>query len=1107
MSLHTLAQHLQSAGRGEDKVLVHMTPHEVSGLQSLAMAHGGSLTINPETGLPEAGFLSGILPMIAGAALNMAVPGLGAAGSGLLVGAAGAAATGSLSKGLMMGLGAYGGAGLGAGLGLTEAAAGAGASSLGSAQTIAAQNAANTAAANASQIGNTMGAGTMASGVMAPPVTAPLAGVQGFVPGTPTTVNTPVVSTAPATAATSGAPSVESSIMDRLKTAGGNVVKLFGSSDEDKAYRDAFLKEQKLPLMGAGLAAISLSREEPKMPSNQTAYVNPTASRLYPEGKLQTTSGRYEAGPIGNASGERSYRFFADGGLANLPVEQMSQQASTGQNTNYPMANIRPYGYAVPRNNPVSENVFKPMDYQNVDPYTGEQKFAGGGLASLVAMKSGGFVSKLKAVAKPTEVKPKLQSTDVFDKKLASLDKYKNLDEVQGRYNDLQSQLKDLQANKKDRDAQAAAAKKDYEAAIAAINKEKTSSLKGLNTDFANRIKDIQNDKGMSAADKKTNIANIQKEQKEAQTNLNNDFANRIKDRQGEYKNYQTDLTNFNKEYGVKVADINKELSNAKNAATYAKQYQETVAARDKVIAANELATNKAKEQNDAAMAAYNKYQEDLSAEKQAWQEETGRKATGLQAISPVTKTTKLTDAEIAKLPYTLSPTGEKIYSTPTEKTEVTKFTKVPGFSGVKKIIEPEDVVAVFQDVAGRRPTQQELDTFVGKSNLSQADLAAYAMKLPDVAAKVDYNEDDVKENWKYYIGRDPTSGELKNVMNEVKAGRISNFNQMRNYIQARPQYLENINKVAEQVYQTKQQSVADAMKEQQRLASSLTMGQIKGAYQDVLNRTPTLEEAEKYLGAQQTQGGLADLLKGTEEYKKVATTPLVQQPTAAPQVIKPAVSYAPGEILSYKPEAQPGTGLDIPQGRNLLSFDKALYPATPTFMQQLGIQGLASQAAEKAPQLQTGLQFGAAQPQQSTFGFQPYAAPTGTQSPQAIEALLAALRAQQQQGVTQMAGGGYAGGGYHLGDYSDGGRLLKGPGDGVSDSIPASIGGRQPARLADGEFVIPARIVSELGNGSTDAGARKLYAMMDRIQRARSKTVGKERVAVDSKAEKMLPV
>jgi len=98
------------------------------------------------------------------------------------------------------------------------------------------------------------------------------------------------------------------------------------------------------------------------------------------------------------------------------------------------------------------------------------------------------------------------------------------------------------------------------------------------------------------------------------------------------------------------------------------------------------------------------------------------------------------------------------------------------------------------------------------------------------------------------------------------------------------------------------------------------------------------------------------------------------------------------------------------------------------------------------------------------------------------------------------------AGGMSHLGDYSDGGRLLKGPGDGVSDSIPAVIGQKQPARLADGEFVVPARIVSEIGNGSTEAGARKLYAMMDRVQSARGKTVGKGRVAKNTRAEQYLP-
>jgi len=95
--------------------------------------------------------------------------------------------------------------------------------------------------------------------------------------------------------------------------------------------------------------------------------------------------------------------------------------------------------------------------------------------------------------------------------------------------------------------------------------------------------------------------------------------------------------------------------------------------------------------------------------------------------------------------------------------------------------------------------------------------------------------------------------------------------------------------------------------------------------------------------------------------------------------------------------------------------------------------------------------------------------------------------------------------GGGHLGDYSDGGRLLKGPGDGVSDDIPATIANKQPARLADGEFVIPARIVSELGNGSTDAGAKRLYSMMDRIQNGRKKTIGKNNVAKDTKAKKHL--
>jgi hypothetical protein len=89
-----------------------------------------------------------------------------------------------------------------------------------------------------------------------------------------------------------------------------------------------------------------------------------------------------------------------------------------------------------------------------------------------------------------------------------------------------------------------------------------------------------------------------------------------------------------------------------------------------------------------------------------------------------------------------------------------------------------------------------------------------------------------------------------------------------------------------------------------------------------------------------------------------------------------------------------------------------------------------------------------------------------------------------------------YASGGISsLGGYSDGGRMLKGPGDGMSDSIPGVIAGKQPARLADGEFVVPADVVSHLGNGSTDAGAKQLYSMMDKVRKARTgkKAQGKQ--------------
>jgi hypothetical protein len=108
--------------------------------------------------------------------------------------------------------------------------------------------------------------------------------------------------------------------------------------------------------------------------------------------------------------------------------------------------------------------------------------------------------------------------------------------------------------------------------------------------------------------------------------------------------------------------------------------------------------------------------------------------------------------------------------------------------------------------------------------------------------------------------------------------------------------------------------------------------------------------------------------------------------------------------------------------------------------------------------------------------------------------------QAQALGDIEEAAGGGIMHG---LGGYSDGGRMLKGPGDGMSDSIPAVIGSKQPARLADGEFVVPADVVSHLGNGSTDAGAKKLYKMMDKIRSART---GKKKQAPQVNTNKFLP-
>jgi hypothetical protein len=193
---------------------------------------------------------------------------------------------------------------------------------------------------------------------------------------------------------------------------------------------------------------------------------------------------------------------------------------------------------------------------------------------------------------------------------------------------------------------------------------------------------------------------------------------------------------------------------------------------------------------------------------------------------------------------------------------------------------------------------------------------------------------------------------------------------------------------------------------------------------------------------------------------------------------------------------------------RELLANEAALNASRAEVEDVLNIEQIQRDILQEQAEayLQRQLEIARAAAETGSYDFGPFDSEYDVGGPNYTDEELDLLAGMRKGGLAAIAAGAARGGQFNLGGYSDGGRLLRGPGDGVSDSIPAVIGNRQPARLADGEFVIPARIVSELGNGSTEAGARKLYAMMDRVQRARAKTTGKGRVAKNTRADKHLP-
>ena len=395
MSLHTAANYLQSKGRNNDTMLVHMTPREVKGLQELAMATGGSLTINPDTGLPEAGWLDSLIPMLGGALLTM-IPGVGPLAAAGIMGAGYGAATGSLEKGLMAGLSAFGGAGLAGSLANAGGAAlaeagGATATNLGE------QAVANTATqalpAGYSTAGNAFSPTEMLQGSVSP---SQFTNIQANAaqnvlsnPNNFTNLTSNQLGALQSQAASAANP------MDVVKAAGMSnaTTGLTPAQATGQGIKDVFssgtkamdfIGDNKLALASAALpAAVSaFGQQGINPPVQDTSDDGNYLDRLSPNFRAQ--------GPIRpNPYYQAQYpTYAASGGLMSVnPPTPGLMDGSQAANVNfmgkdmYPMSDQRTAQYAVPSQMPTSAQQAMASYEANTNPLTGAVTMASGGIA------------------------------------------------------------------------------------------------------------------------------------------------------------------------------------------------------------------------------------------------------------------------------------------------------------------------------------------------------------------------------------------------------------------------------------------------------------------------------------------------------------------------------------------------------------------------------------------------------------------------------------------------------------------------------------------------------------------------------------------------------
>jgi hypothetical protein len=1177
MSLHKFAEQVASQGRGDDSLLVHMTPDEVRNLQKFAEANGTTLTINPTTGLPEAGMLSDlfktIAPIALGALLGPAGFGLSATMAGVATGGITALATGSLSRGLMAGLGAYGGAGLadsfmnaGAGAGLSEALAGSSSGNLGQAF------------------------GDVAA--------TTLDGSSG------TAFNEFLKSNAnPATQsfgdmASAGAKAVAENPMDFAK----NNLKYLAAAASPIAADLMTPTTTKMPELGN----TGYIRQKVYDPYTQTyrsmapVKANEWGDRQFSDihrgyngggivalaggGRFSTVQegDEYDQYDDGSAAAAAT-KAAADTAAANVtaaavtPPQGIATLTQPGVNANQLAANTQFVQQAAQPDTTSAQFIKATSDANIVNQDLADALGASGlSAASQYALLNadignGGGLAGLSTNINKALTDPNLTLTQAQG--LMSASGTTDADVLRATGRDTTSIFGTRTA---DAEAKAAA---ERNAAAAAASKlsadraaaEKAAADKAAADKFA--ADKAAADKASADARAKTDADAISKTladkaaaEKAAAEKANADriaaaiaadekaAAERAAAAkaalEAKYKKEQDEIAAGKLKGAADKTAYEKSIADAAAAKAAADKLARDKAIADKVIAdkiiadkiaadkaiADKIAADKAaakaiadkiaadKAAADAAAkaiadglsaaaaaaAAEKARREKIAADKEAADKKIADDLAAANVVTSIGTVDLLTNTGVTQDKTDTTTTGPLTLATTTPGSIKSSVTTDGTYVGTTGETPPIGTKVGVGTIAGTGTeastgTTGPIINYGGTPGFTVAPLTLAQTQIAEQAAATNAAQNTQLDLYRSWVNQNPNATDIQH----------ANF-------------LDKINLSPDVAAR----------------ATPLSGQQMKNRYYDAKYNKMTGDSQSAYnflmgKGAYPTKSGVGEIMRPYSEAtlgmpastnKKYIFDPttrsykLNQDYVGTTRDSTGAVNYtmSPREIYNYfvKNAGQADSKTyDWAIENNLTPEEIAASTGVP--LSTVAAKWRDAKAKKDAA-AKDATKTVAAGANTVALGGTNYDITDKTTPPpednngqwtwddatkkwvQYGKFAAGGIAGFAMGGMPMYAVGGGLG---SLGSYSDGGRLLRGPGDGVSDSIPATIGQKQqPARLADGEFVVPARIVSELGNGSTEAGAKKLYAMMDRVQRARGKTTGKNKVAANSRADKHLP-